>query len=326
MAGEDEVSLQFLAENSTDIICRAGVDMVLHYVSPSSFHVLGWRPEEMMGKRPDAFFLPEDASVLAGSVSSGDDNSPVTVRMRMKDGTMAWVEIKRRMVCDSTTGVPRETVIIMRDITVRKELQEKLSLLELTDSRTGLSTPRAFDEALQREWNRSLREGSHISLLLLDFHHFRQFHDGREHLEGDLCLGKAAAAVIGALRVTDFAAHYGAEEIAIILPSTGPRGAAKVAAKVRSAVETLRSPHHEKVDDRDWVIVSIGISTVLARAGATQKMPEILLLAADSALYKATESHGRGSAHDSRRKRSLAINPGPRTEGPCEAEQAAEKH
>jgi diguanylate cyclase (GGDEF)-like protein/PAS domain S-box-containing protein len=320
MAGEDEASLQFLAENSTDIICRAGVDMVLHYVSPSSFHVLGWRPEEMMGKRPDAFFLPEDASVLASSFSSGNDNSPVTVRMRMKDGTMAWVEIKRRMVCDSITGVPREAIIVMRDITVRKELEERLSILELTDSRTGLSTPRAFDEALQREWNRTLRDGSHISLLLLDFHHFRQFHDRREHVEGDLCLGKAAAVVIAALRVTDFAAHYGAEEIAIILPSTGPHGAAKVAAKVRSAVETLRSPHHEMVDNRDGVIVSIGISTVLARAGVAPRTPEILLLAANSALYKATESHGRGSAHDSQRKRSLASTQNARTASPFEPE------
>ena len=52
MSGDDEASFLFLAENSIDIICRAGLDMVLHYVSPSSFHVLGWKPEEMTGKRP----------------------------------------------------------------------------------------------------------------------------------------------------------------------------------------------------------------------------------------------------------------------------------
>jgi diguanylate cyclase (GGDEF)-like protein/PAS domain S-box-containing protein len=287
MSVEDEIGLQFLADNSTDITCRAGLDMVLHYVSPSCFHILGWKPEEMMGKRPDAFFLLEDASVLGSSYSLGFDD-PVTVRMRTKDGREAWIEIKRRMVCDAVTGVPRETFIVMHDITERKALEDRLSVLELTDPRTGLPTARAFDEALAREWNRTQREGSQISLLLLDFNHFRQFHDWREHLEGDRCLAKAAAAVMGAVRVTDFAAHYGAEAIAVILPSTGPRGAARVAAKIRSAIEPLRSPHNETTEDQDWVIVSIGISTLLARPGASARMPELLLLTADNALQRAT--------------------------------------
>lgn len=289
MASEDEVSFRFLADNSVDIICRAGVDMVLHYVSPSSFRVLGWKPEEMVGRRPDAFFLPEDVSVLARSFSSDIDDSPVTVRMRMKDGMMAWVEIKHRMVCDSTTGMPRETVIVIRDITERKALQDRLSVLELTDAQTGLSTPRAFDEALEREWNRALRNRSHLSLLLLDFNHFTQFHDWRKHLLGDRCLAKAAAAVIATLRVTDLAARYGAEEIVIMLPSTSPGAAAKVAAKMRSAIDPLRSPHNEKPEGSGIVSVSIGIATALACVGASPKVPEILLLAADRALHKAMD-------------------------------------
>ncbi len=79
----------------------------------------------------------------------------------------------------------------MRDITERKHLQDQLSVLEFTDSRTGLSTHRAFDEALEREWNRTLREGSEISLLLLDFDHFRQFHDWRQHREGRSLSGRS---------------------------------------------------------------------------------------------------------------------------------------
>ncbi len=62
MSSEDEIRFQFLAENSIDVICRAGMDMVLHYVSPSCFHVLGWQPEEMIGRRPDAFVFSEGDS------------------------------------------------------------------------------------------------------------------------------------------------------------------------------------------------------------------------------------------------------------------------
>jgi len=124
-------------------------------------------------------------------------------------------------------------------------------------------------------------------LLLLDFKHFRQFHDWREHLEGDGCLAKAAAAVIGVLRVTDLAAHYGTEEIAVMLPATDSHGAAKVAAKVRSAIEPLRSHLSGKIENRSRETVTIGISTVLAHPGATMRMPQLLRLAANSALHKA---------------------------------------
>lgn len=287
MSSKDEVCLQFLAENSADVICRAGMDLVLHYVSSSSFHVLGWKPEEMMGKRPFDFILPQDPSSLHDDFSSERKSSPATVRMRKKDGTLAWVEIKHRLVLDSGTGEPSETIIVMRDITERRILEEQLSALELTCSRTGLSTHRAFDEALEREWHRTLRDGSHISLLLLDFNHFRQFHDWRQHREGDRCLAKAAAAVIGAVRITDFAARYGAEDIAIILPSTGTGGAARVAEKVQSAIHGLRSSPTGSGKSEGWVTVSIGIATVSARSGATARMPEILRLGADNALQKA---------------------------------------
>jgi diguanylate cyclase (GGDEF)-like protein/PAS domain S-box-containing protein len=289
MSAVDDVGLQFFAENSNDIICRAALDMVLHYVSPSSSRILGWKPEEMMGKRPDDFILSADAPSPHDSLVSGLDRSPLAVRMRKKDGTIAWVEIKRRMVCDPGTGEPTETVIVIRDTTESRMLQEQLSALELKDSITGLSTQRAFDDALQSEWNRTLRDGSHLSLLLLDFNHFRQFHDWRQHREGDRCLAKAAAEVIGALRVTDFAARYGAEDIAVILPSTNPGGAAKVAERVQSAVNNLRSPTSGTGTKEARLTVSIGMASVQARPGGTVRMPEILRLGADNALLKAKQ-------------------------------------
>lgn len=285
MATEDGVGFQFLAENSIDVICRAGLDRSLLYVSPSSFRILGWKPEEMTGKRPDDFILPNDLPVLSKSLVSGLDESLATVRMRKKDGTIAWVEIKHRVIGCVTTGEPSEIVIVIRDITQRTALEERLSVLELTDSRTGLFTHRAFDGELEREWNRTLREGSHVSLLLLDFDHFRQFHD--QHREGDRCLAQAAAAVIGAIRLTDFAALYGAEEIAVILPSTGSGGAAKVGKKVQSAVQALRSSPGGFWKHEGHVRVTIGVATVWARPGATARMPEIMRLGADNALQKA---------------------------------------
>jgi diguanylate cyclase (GGDEF)-like protein/PAS domain S-box-containing protein len=285
MIPEDYASLQFLAENTDDVICRAGLNRVVRYASPSSFHILGWAPAEMIGRQLDTFFVSE--GTFADAVDE-QETSSMPVRIRRKNGTVAWLAIKSRLICDSTSGQPKETLFVMHDITERKALEEKLSLLAAKDEVTGLCTLRAFEEALEREWSRTVRENSHISLLLIDFHHFKQFHSRRPHVEGDGCLEKAAGLVIAAARGTDIAAHYGSEDIAVILPATGRSGAAKVAAKVRAAVRDLRPPRGAVTKGEAAPgAMSIGIATAFARPGSTVDMPKILVLAANVALHNA---------------------------------------
>jgi diguanylate cyclase (GGDEF)-like protein/PAS domain S-box-containing protein len=303
MTSDWQASFQFLTENSIDIVCRAHMDTVLSYVSPSSAHVLGWLPAEMVGKRCDTFLAPEDAAAASSAFPAMGTSSPVTVRMRRKNGGLAWVEIRSRTVSDTANGKPRELVIILRDVSDRKSLLERLSALEGNDPRTGLSTARVLEESLDREWNRMVRENSQLSLLLLDFDDFRQFHSGSPHFEGDGCLGQIAAALQPILRITDSAAHYRAEQIAILLSATGASGAATVAAKVRAAVHALHrhSGHDDGNSERHASPVHIGIASTRGRNAAPHGMPRLLLLAAESALLKAIE---RDAAFSSGRRES----------------------
>jgi diguanylate cyclase (GGDEF)-like protein len=197
------------------------------------------------------------------------------------------MEMNARFVHNPVTGEPQEVVTILRDVTARKSLEDKLATLALTDGLTGISNRRAFDESLEREWKRTLREGSEISLLLLDIDYFKRFNDLYGHQVGDDCLRAVAAAVSGAVRATDIVARYGGEEIAVILPSTFTSGAVEVAEKVRSAIAALQLGLGNNPEGGGNVTVSIGVATALARQGGTIKMPESLLLAADNAMYKA---------------------------------------
>jgi diguanylate cyclase (GGDEF)-like protein/PAS domain S-box-containing protein len=287
MSAQDQATFRFLADNTTDVICRAGLDLVLSYASPSSLHILGWQPEEMIGKRFDAFVpMRESEASLANATdapAATHDDFTGPVRIHKKDGSIAWVEIKQRMVSDLAGGT-HETVFVVRDVTERKALEERISLLTPTDLVTGLCTHQAFDEFLEREWARAVRENSCISVLLLDFDQFKYLHPGQAHTENDCCLQKAAVAVLGALRATDIAAHYATEGIAIILPATGPTGAAKVAEKVRSAVHNSRAARVAK--GGPCSDVRIGIATVFARPAPNLDMPELLVLAANLALRR----------------------------------------
>jgi len=193
-----------------------------------------------------------------------------------------------RLIRDPVTGEPTEYVLVMRDVGDRKLLEDKLSAMAMTDGLTGLANRRAFDEALEREWRRTLREGSEISLLLLDVDYFKVFNDRYGHQVGDDCLCAVAVAISAVVnRETDIVARYGGEEIAIILPSTNTTGAVKVAECIRSGIQALEISHEGNIEGAGWVTVSIGVATALSRHGGTMSMPQGLLQAADNALYKA---------------------------------------
>jgi diguanylate cyclase (GGDEF)-like protein/PAS domain S-box-containing protein len=290
MAGS-AIDFKFLAENSVDLICRIGLDRTIRYVSPSSLRAYGWDPAEAQGQTMEHFVLAEDMPKVMASIENalipGTEQQAVTVRIRCKDGSIVWTEAISRIIRDACTGEVIEFVVVLWDVTARKLLEDWLLTLALTDGLTGLANRRAFDEALEREWKRTLREGTQMSLLLLDVDHFKQFNDLYGHQVGDDCLRAVGQAAVGAVRQTDIVARYGGEEIAIILPRVDAPGAAEAAEKVRAAVEALRLTHAANPEGGDWLTVSIGAATALARHGGTMRMPESLLLAADHALYKA---------------------------------------
>lgn len=285
---------QFLAENSADVICRITADFVLRYVSPSALKVLGWRPEELVGKTPGAYVEEEDMpgllEIAKRNRSPGGKDTPATVRARKKDGTQIWIEINPREIHDSMKEEAKEAVIVMRDVTERKVLEEKLALLAMTDGLTGVANRRAFDEALEREWKRTLREGTQISLLLLDIDHFKRFNDEYGHQVGDDCLRAVARAARSVVRASDLVARYGGEEFAVILPQVNVAGARETAEKLRAAIEGLQMTHNGNEEGGGVVTVSVGAATALARIGGTIRMPEGLLQAADHAMYRA--KHG----------------------------------
>jgi diguanylate cyclase (GGDEF)-like protein/PAS domain S-box-containing protein len=288
------IDFQFLAENSVDLICRIGLDRTIHYVSPSIHRVYGWVPAEAQGGTMEQFVLAEDMPKVMASIEDalipGTEQEIVTVRIKCKDGSIVWTEANSRVIRDASSGEVMEFVVVMRDVTERKLLEDRLAALAMTDGLTGIANRRAFDEALEREWKRTLRHGTQISLLLLDIDHFKQFNDGYGHQVGDDCLRAVAQTAAGAVRATDVVARYGGEEIAMILPEVDVAGAWETAEKVRSAIEGLGVPHSGNPEGGGWVTVSVGAATALARVGGTMRMPEGLLQAADHALYKA--KHG----------------------------------
>lgn len=294
---EPSPAIDFLAfaEHSADLVCRIGLDYRTSYVSPASRNILGFAPEEISGRSAAEIIHPEDlpAALAAGQRRlQGDESQATEMRVRNRQGEWVWLEMRGSVLRDAE-GTPLEFLVIFRDISERKKMEMQLQRLAMTDGLTELPNRRAFDEALEREWRRVLREGTQASLLLLDVDHFKGFNDEYGHVAGDDCLRAVAHAVRAVTkRPADMVARYGGEELAVILPGTDLQGALHMAGLVRCAVESLDIAHATNEEGQGRVTVSIGVATALSRDGGRMKMPESLLMAADSALYKA-KLHGR---------------------------------
>lgn len=165
-----------------------------------------------------------------------------------------------------------------------------LQRLMNSDGLTGLSNRRHFDEYLEMEWRRSLREQSQLSLLMIDVDYFKSYNDTFGHVAGDEALRQVAGAIReGCSRSSDLAARYGGEEFAMVLPGTSPGGARLLAEKVRRTVESLQISH-DQPRPGSHLTVSIGVSTLVPGGGG--QTFRVLIEMADQALYQA-KNNGR---------------------------------
>ncbi|TDJ77719.1 PleD family two-component system response regulator [Pseudomonas putida] len=159
-----------------------------------------------------------------------------------------------------------------------------LQRLMNSDGLTGLSNRRHFDEYLELEWRRAMRERQQLSLLMIDVDYFKAYNDSFGHLAGDEALRQVAEALRGTCaRPTDLPARYGGEEFALVLPNTSPGGGRLIAEKLRQAVLALNIPHTAPVAD-SCLTVSIGLATQTPPVGSHCRQ---LISAADKGLYMA---------------------------------------
>ena len=113
--------------------------------------------------------------------------------------------------------------------------------LSMIDQLTMLPNRRNFDERLQAEWGRAIREKLPLCLLLIDIDHFKKHNDTYGHQHGDKVLFQIAQVISKTLkRPADFAARWGGEEFAVLLPNTDSKGGLGISEQIRKNIQEMQ--------------------------------------------------------------------------------------
>jgi len=128
---ESEERYRLLAENSTDIIARHDPDGVCLYVSPTCQTLIGYAPENMVGRKIYGLIHPNDIEgFMEGrdKLLSGPDIHTSSFRLRRKDGEYIWVEMTGRGIFHSdVVESPKEIISVTRNISERKQAEKALA-------------------------------------------------------------------------------------------------------------------------------------------------------------------------------------------------------
>jgi diguanylate cyclase (GGDEF)-like protein len=173
-----------------------------------------------------------------------------------------------------------------------KAQSDLLRQLAYLDGLTGVYNRRHFDTQLPVEYQRCIRSGGSLAVLLVDVDHFKRYNDCYGHLAGDDCLRRVAQTLAQTLRRPgDLLCRYGGEEFVCLLPDTDLAGAITVAENLVRRVSALALPHVQS-ELGQMVSVSVGGTASHPLPGGDAAL---LLKVADEQLYAAKQA-GRARA------------------------------
>jgi diguanylate cyclase (GGDEF)-like protein len=188
----------------------------------------------------------------------------------------ASIEGKRAMAATMAAQV----ALALRNLQLREQLRE----MSIRDPLTALLNRRYLEESLSREISQAKRKELPIGVVMIDIDFFKVFNDNFGHEAGDTVLKELAHLFQKHVRDGDFACRMGGEEFILILPEATRELAFRRAEAIRGEIKLLQLASGAK---------ALGVVTISAGIAAFPEdgdTCELLLAAADSALYLAKEN------------------------------------
>lgn len=281
-----DITKEYLQEKEIESFLNVNLEMLsvsdlqanFYKVNDKFEEVLGYLSEELIGQNYLSFIHPDDVTATLQALDELAENKKVTEfvnRYRCKDGSYKYIEWQSQL------SAGNYIYSSARDVTAKKEQEEKLTHLSYHDQLTGLHNRQFLDSIIGDEMDRSDVYKQKFSMAILDLDRFKKVNDTWGHPIGDELLQVTAATIRKNIRNADLLFRFGGEEFLILMPATNIEGAQLLLEKIRQAVEQINHP-------------ITGRQTI--SSGAAQRLPDESFIEwykrADQALYQA-KNEGR---------------------------------
>ena len=219
-------------------------------VNPALARIYGYPSTEMLVHglydiTRQLYVNPESRAEFARLMQEHGTVSDFEAQIYRKDGSIIWITENAREVRD-TKGRLLFYEGTVQDITERKSLEaERERLLEEAleradhDPLTGLLNHRAFHKRFGEETARADRDGTTLSVAVMDLDNFKFFNDAYGHAAGDDVLRRVADALRADCRGYDILSRFGGDEFALLMPGTNSETANTLLRRLKSSLETI---------------------------------------------------------------------------------------
>lgn len=292
---------KLLLDCASEGIAGLDNDGRISFINPTACALLAGTEESLLGEHLGQFLYdPQNSDPVAewekselkeNCLNQGGTFQMATDLWRQSSGCFP-AELNVAAVVNGKKRV-QGAVLVFQDITERKKLEEQLTQMAKYDNLTGLANRALFKEFLHMSLARSERREKNTGVMYLDLDHFKEINDTLGHDAGDALLVSVANRLKECVRDGDMVARLGGDEFAIVLDDVAdPEDARLIAEKI---LEQFAKPHDLSGEMRK-VGTSIGIATS-SHSGAD---PDVLIKAADDAMYVAKKGgrNGYRMAHE----------------------------
>ncbi len=228
-----------------------------------------------LGKDVRGFFDPtEIAQFLEPMLAAMQDRTTTTFE-RFLPLTAKWYEMQADCRSDAIT-------VFFRDVTARRETQDRVAHLARHDPLTGLANRLRFRERFQEMLGEPGTR--HLAVMAIDLDDFKLVNDSLGHPAGDSLLRQVALRLGVCLGGRGVVARLGGDEFALLAPVDSPDAAATIA---QACLTSILQPYRLGED-----VATVGASIGIAMTPQDGLDPEIVLNNADVALYQVKAMHG----------------------------------
>ena len=243
----------------------------------------GYSLQEVTGLSIFNFISPEWHAVALDYTRAGRED-PYEITIRHKHGHAIPVEVVGKTMPLHHADY---RIVVVRDITARKQAQEREAFITLHDSLTQLPNRHFLMEQLSQVLSLARRRHGRVAVLFMNLDHFKTVNDSLGHHAGDQLLRNVAERLRNGVSDADVVARLGGDEFVVVLTDIQtPDDAAMVADKLLDSMQGVFTVDHLPFT----ISPSIGIS-LFPDHGASA---DVLLRCADAAMQHAKES-GRGN-------------------------------